>query len=147
MTVETTDSAGTERFGAQLAASLQPGDVVLLSGELGTGKTTLVRGAARALGVRVPVTSPTFAIGSRYPVEGPAPTGLSVVAHLDLYRLADLGAEDPDLLADYLTADAVAFIEWPGAGLETIARFGQIRHHLRLEHIDLERRRITVDAP
>jgi tRNA threonylcarbamoyladenosine biosynthesis protein TsaE len=147
VTVETTDSAGTERFGAELAATLQPGDVVLLSGELGTGKTTFVRGAARAIGVLGPVTSPTFAIANRYPVEGPAPKGLRVVAHLDLYRLGDLGAEDPDLLADYLTADAIAFIEWPGAGVATIARFGRIRHHLRFEHLDAERRRITVDVP
>ena len=91
---------------ARLAASLEPGDVVLVAGELGAGKTTFVRGACRALGVEGRVTSPTFTIGQRY--EGRVP-----VSHLDLYRLADLGAEDPALLADYLGPERVAFVEWP----------------------------------
>lgn len=104
-------SEGPDRTGeiaAELAAGLRPGDVVLLRGELGTGKTTFVRGAARALGVSGPVTSPTFTIGQRY--EGHAP-----VSHLDLHRLESTGlaAEDPALLDDYLTPDAIAFVEWP----------------------------------
>jgi len=98
----------TEAIAADLAAGLRPGDVVVLRGELGTGKTTFIRGAARALGVRGPVTSPTFTIGQRY--EGDVP-----VSHLDLYRLAGgrLAGEDPALLDDYLTEDAITFIEWP----------------------------------
>ncbi|HEU4462184.1 MAG TPA: tRNA (adenosine(37)-N6)-threonylcarbamoyltransferase complex ATPase subunit type 1 TsaE, partial [Solirubrobacterales bacterium] len=60
--IETAGAAETEALGARIAARLQPGDVVVLSGELGTGKTTLVRGACRALGVPGPVTSPTFTI-------------------------------------------------------------------------------------
>lgn len=95
-------------MGARLAAGLKPGDVVLVSGELGAGKTTLVRGAARALGVSDPVTSPTFSIGHRYHAQG----GLTV-SHLDLYRLGALGEEDPDLLADYLGPGRIAFVEWP----------------------------------
>src|SRR6185312_2184811 len=83
------DGAGrTEEIAAELAAELRPGDVVLLSGDLGSGKTTFVRGAARALGVSGPVTSPTFTIGQRY--EGRVP-----VSHLDLYRLGGLDAEEP----------------------------------------------------
>ncbi len=106
--VETTDPAETEAFGAELAEGLKDGDVVLVRGELGAGKTTLVRGAARALGVSDPVTSPSFSIGHRYRA-GERLT----VSHLDLYRLAGLEQEDPDLLADYLGAGRIAFVEWP----------------------------------
>lgn len=109
-TRETSAPAETEAVGAELAVELQPGDVVLVRGELGAGKTTLVRGAARALGVTDPVTSPTFGIGHRY--RGSQVT----VAHLDLYRLAGLEHEAPGLLDDYLTADSIAFVEWPEDG-------------------------------
>jgi tRNA threonylcarbamoyladenosine biosynthesis protein TsaE len=120
----------TEAAGAELAASLRPGDVVLVSGELGAGKTTFVRGAARALGVTDPVVSPTFTIGRRY--RGRAP-----VSHLDLYRLDDLDHEDPALLADYLTPDAIAFVEWPERGPDLPAT-----HRVHLEHAGGDRRRI-----
>jgi tRNA threonylcarbamoyladenosine biosynthesis protein TsaE len=116
--------AETEALGARLAADLGPGDVVLVSGELGTGKTTLIRGACRALGVSEPVTSPTFTVGQRY-------RGRVPVSHLDLFRLDDLDAEDPGLLEDYLGPDAVAFIEWPAGAesrLERISRRIEIRH-------------------
>jgi tRNA threonylcarbamoyladenosine biosynthesis protein TsaE len=123
--VERTGSpAQTEAVGERLAAALGPGDVVLVSGDLGAGKTTLIRGAARALGVTEPVTSPTFTIGQTY-------SGRLPVSHLDLYRLADLGQEDPALLDDYLTPDTVAFIEWPGAAepwLDRVTRRIEIRH-------------------
>ncbi len=89
---ETASPEETERAGAALAATLAPGDVVLVSGELGAGKTTFVRGAARALGVTEPVTSPTFVVGHLYEPG---------VAHLDLYRLAGLDDEDPGLLDPY----------------------------------------------
>src|SRR4051812_1001907 len=92
----TAAAAETEAAGARLAAELRPGDVVLVSGELGAGKTTFVRGAARALGVDGPVTSPTFEIGHLH-------AGRVDVAHLDLYRLPTLAGEDPALLDDYLT--------------------------------------------
>ncbi len=109
-TVETSHPSETESLGAELARSLRDGDVVFVRGELGSGKTTLVRGAARALGVCGPVTSPTFSIGHRY-------RGASVtVSHLDLYRIEDLEREDPELLADYFGPGLVAFVEWPEAG-------------------------------
>src|SRR2546430_14041384 len=101
--------AAPEAAGARLAAELRPGDVVLVAGELGTGKTTFVRGACRALGVDGPVTSPTFEIGHVYagPVE---------IAHLDLFRLPSLAGEDPALLDDFLTPDRIGFVARPGAG-------------------------------
>ena len=126
----TASAADTERLGADLARELAPGDVVLLSGELGTGKTTFVRGAARVLGVTAPVTSPTFTIGQRYPAGAP----VAYVSHVDLYRLASLQDEDPDLLADYIGADTITFVEWPAAGLEEISGLGHIARRVRLGH-------------
>jgi tRNA threonylcarbamoyladenosine biosynthesis protein TsaE len=96
----------TEALGARLAASLAPGDVVLVSGELGSGKTTLIRGACRALGVEEVVQSPTFTIGRRY-------RGRVPVSHLDLFRLDAPEREVPGLLDEYLSPDAVCFVEWP----------------------------------
>jgi tRNA threonylcarbamoyladenosine biosynthesis protein TsaE len=133
--VETSDPAQTEALGAQLAAGLEPGDVVLIRGELGAGKTTLVRGAARALGVTGPVTSPTFAIGHRY--RGSTVT----VSHLDLYRLAGLEAEDPALLDDYLGPGRIAFVEWPE---EDSAALSAARVRVTLAHQGGDRRRIEV---
>jgi tRNA threonylcarbamoyladenosine biosynthesis protein TsaE len=99
----------TERHAAAFAGRLRPGDLVLLSGELGAGKTTWVRGACRALGVKGRVTSPTFTLGRRY-------RGRVPVSHLDLHRLGRLADEDPGLLADYLTPEAIAFVEWGERG-------------------------------
>ena len=124
MTTETSSPEETAALAAELAARLEPGDVVLVSGELGSGKTTFVRGACRALGYDGPVTSPTFAIGHVLP-------GRVEIAHLDLYRLASLAGEDPSLLEDYLTADRVGFVEWPEVGeplLERVAARVQIEH-------------------
>lgn len=143
---ETSDGAGTERIGARTAATLRGGDVVLLSGDLGAGKTTFVRGAAAALGVRVAVTSPTFAIANRYPVADPALGGPLAVSHLDLYRLEDLSAEDPDLLGDYIGPDAVAFVEWPGGAEATIAGFGAVRYRVALAHAGGDRRQIRING-
>ena len=135
-TVETTAPAQTESLGAELAATLADGDVVLVRGELGAGKTTLVRGAARALGVSDPVTSPTFSIGHRYSADG------VTVSHLDLYRLAGLEHEDPDLLADYLGPGRIAFVEWPQDASAELAR---ARVRVTLSHGGGDRRLIEVD--
>lgn len=105
---ESRSPAETEALGAALAARLRPGDVVLLHGDMGAGKTTFVRGAARALGHAGPVTSPTYTIARHYPAQPP-------LSHLDLHRLPDVADEDPALLADHLRPDAVAFVEWPEA--------------------------------
>ena len=132
---ETASAEETEALGARLAEKLAPGDVVLVRGELGVGKTTLIRGAARALGVEGPVTSPTFTIGQRY--EGHIP-----ISHLDLYRLGETGlaTEEPALLDDYLTPDTVAFIEWPDAaepGLDRVAL------SIEISHAGEDRRRVS----
>jgi tRNA threonylcarbamoyladenosine biosynthesis protein TsaE len=124
----------TEAVGAELARSLAPGDVVLVSGELGSGKTTFIRGACRALGVEGPVTSPTFTIGHVY-------AGRVEVAHLDLYRLASLAGEDPGLLDDYVTRERVAFVEWPRAGEPALER---IAARVAIEHVTGDRRRIEI---
>ncbi|HEV3036021.1 MAG TPA: tRNA (adenosine(37)-N6)-threonylcarbamoyltransferase complex ATPase subunit type 1 TsaE [Solirubrobacteraceae bacterium] len=134
--VETSGPAETESLGAELAEILGDGDVVLIRGELGSGKTTLVRGAARALGVRGPVTSPTFSIGHRYEADAVS------VSHLDLYRLAGLEHEDPDLLADYLGPGRIAFVEWPQ---EADAELAGARVRVTLSHGGGDRRRIDVD--
>jgi tRNA threonylcarbamoyladenosine biosynthesis protein TsaE len=132
---ETTTPEETEAVGAELAARLAPGDVVLVGGELGSGKTTFVRGAARALGVEGPVTSPTFTIGHLLP-------GRLEIAHLDLYRLRSLVGEDPALLDDYLTPQRVAFVEWPEAAAPWLER---VTARVRLEHLGGNRRRITIE--
>ena len=121
-----------------MAAELAPGDVVLVEGELGAGKTTLVRGAARALGIADPVTSPTFTIGQRY--SGPVP-----VAHVDLYRVPGLAGEDPDLLADYLRDDTISFVEWPAGGERTLAGLARIAARVRLQHAGGDSRLVSVE--
>lgn len=135
---ETASAAETEALAGRLAASLRPGDVVLVSGELGAGKTTFVRGAARALGVGVPVTSPSFTIARRYE-DGPVP-----ISHLDLYRLDGLDGEEPELLADELAGDRIAFVEWPEHGLD----LGDVRiaARVRLEHLGADRRRVIIET-
>lgn len=133
----TASAAETEALGAELARSLGPGDVVLVQGEMGAGKTTFVRGAARALGVTALVTSPTFTIGQRY--QAPVP-----VSHVDLFRVADLGAEDPDLLADYVRDDVIAFVEWPQGAEAQLAQLAQIAWRVRLEHAGEDRRVVEL---
>jgi tRNA threonylcarbamoyladenosine biosynthesis protein TsaE len=132
---ETRTAAETEAVGARLAERLAPGDVVVVSGEVGAGKTTLIRGAARALGVTEPVTSPTFTIARRY-IGGRLP-----LSHLDLYRLEDIEGEDPALLDDYLGGDGVAFVEWPAVG---IGRLGRPALEIRLEHAGEDRRTVEI---
>jgi len=131
--VESRSAAETEAVGARLATGLGPGDVVVVSGELGAGKTTLIRGACRALGVEGPVTSPTFTIGQRY-------SGRLPVSHLDLYRLGGLEDEDPALLDDYLDAASVAFLEWPALAEPQLT--GRRVLEVRLVHLEGDRRQI-----
>ena len=132
---ETASAAETEAVGARIAEGLGPGDVVVVSGEVGSGKTTLIRGACRALGVEGPIASPTFTIGRRY-------RGRVPVSHLDLYRLPGLAGEDPALLDDYLTDDAVSFIEWPALAEPLL---GRVAVRVRLHHAGGDRRRIEVE--
>lgn len=141
MTERTSGPAETEALGARIALGLGAGDIVLVAGDLGAGKTTLIRGACRALGVTEPVTSPTFTIGQRY--QAPTP-----ISHLDLYRLGELGAEEPGLLDDYLTGGAIALVEWPGAlergftppALEDV----RVAARVELRHRGGDEREVTV---
>jgi tRNA threonylcarbamoyladenosine biosynthesis protein TsaE len=135
--LQTAGPEETEAVAAELAATLRPGDVVLVSGELGAGKTTFVRGACRALGVGVPVTSPTFTIGRRYD------DGRVGVSHLDLHRLGDLGDEDPALLDDYVTPDRVSFVEWPEVA-EADLGARRLAARVTLAHAGGDRRRIEL---
>jgi tRNA threonylcarbamoyladenosine biosynthesis protein TsaE len=138
MTSSTSSAEETEAIGARLAGRLEPGDLVLVSGELGAGKTTLIRGACRALGVTEPVTSPTFTIGQRY-------GGRVPVSHLDLYRLGGLGDEDPGLLEDYIRPDSIAFVEWPeiGGGEPRLTAPGKVLA-VEVRHAGKDRREILV---
>jgi tRNA threonylcarbamoyladenosine biosynthesis protein TsaE len=134
----TSSAAETEALGTRLAAQLEPGDVVVISGEVGAGKTTLIRGACRALGIEGPITSPTFTIGHRY-VGGRLP-----VSHLDLYRLEGLDGEEPALLDDYLDPGAVAFIEWPAVAEPRLA--GRRIVPVRLTHAGGDSREVELPA-
>ena len=135
MKVVTASPGETEALAARLAAHLSPGDVVTISGELGAGKTTFVRGAARALGVTGPVSSPTFTIGHRY--EAPTP-----VAHLDLYRIAGLDPEEWGDLEPYFDG-TVAFVEWPEHGGHWLP---DARAVVTLAHVDESHRSVRIDS-
>ena len=134
--LESTSAAATERAAEAVGRGLAAGDVVLIAGEVGTGKTTFVRGACRALGVTDPVTSPSFTIGQTY-------AGRVPVAHVDLFRLEDLDAEDPALLTDYVTPERVAFVEWPGAANARIPP-ERVVLDLRLSHLGGDRRGVEA---
>ena len=137
--VATHSADETEEVAARLAARLRPGDVVTVSGELGSGKTTFVRGASRALGVDAPVTSPTFTIGHRY-------RGVVDVSHLDLFRCNGLSP------AQWVTQwgdlepyfeNAVVFVEWPEAGAGVLP---EARVAIRLAHAGYDRRAVELTA-
>src|SRR5438093_9328342 len=127
--------AETEAVAAALARKLAVGDVVTVSGELGSGKTTFVRGACRALGVRGPVTSPTFTVGHRYPAE-------PEVSHLDLFRFRGLSAAEWGDLEPYFEK-AICFVEWPEAAAGALP---PVRVAVRLSHVDPAHRHITLES-
>jgi tRNA threonylcarbamoyladenosine biosynthesis protein TsaE len=133
--VETSSPQETEALAAELAARLRPGDVVTVSGELGSGKTTFVRGACAALGVRERVTSPTYTIGHRYHGEDVE------VSHLDLYRFSGVSAAEWGDLEPYFD-DAIAFVEWPEAGEGVLPA---PRYIVRVRHADEARRTVSID--
>lgn len=108
--------------------------MVLLLGEMGSGKTTLVRGACRALGVTGPVTSPTFTLGRIH-------RGRVEIAHLDLHRLGSLEGEDPALLDDYLAPERIGFVEWPEVARAELPPGART---VRLAHAGGDRRSIEL---
>jgi tRNA threonylcarbamoyladenosine biosynthesis protein TsaE len=123
----------TAALAADLAVRLEAGDVVAVSGDLGAGKTTFVRGAARALGVTGPVSSPTFTLGHRYAASTP-------VAHLDLYRVTGLSAEEWGDLEPYFD-DAVVFVEWPEHAGDWLPN---PRAVVTLGHVDRSHRSVSI---
>jgi tRNA threonylcarbamoyladenosine biosynthesis protein TsaE len=134
--VSSASPAETEAVAAALAGELRTGDVVTVSGELGSGKTTFVRGACRALGVTVPVTSPTFTVGHRYPSE---PVDVS---HLDLYRFQGFSAAEWGDLEPYFQ-EAICFVEWPEAAADALP---PVRVKVRLSHVDAAHRLISLES-
>jgi tRNA threonylcarbamoyladenosine biosynthesis protein TsaE len=116
--LEGLEEAALEELASTVALVLRPGDVMVLSGEVGAGKTTFVRAAVRSLGVEERVTSPTYQLARGY--EGLKDGRRLIVNHLDLYRLE--GIEDRDVLEldDYLEPKAVTFIEWAEPALDAI---------------------------
>jgi tRNA threonylcarbamoyladenosine biosynthesis protein TsaE len=135
VTLTSGSAEATEAVAGELASRLVVGDIVTVSGELGSGKTTFVRGACRALGVASPVTSPTFPIGHRYP-------GSVDVSHLDLYRFSGVSLAEWGDLEPYFE-DAIVFVEWPeaGAGVLPAARVA-----VRLLHAGGDRRGLVLAA-
>jgi tRNA threonylcarbamoyladenosine biosynthesis protein TsaE len=132
---ETTSPEETEALAAALAARLVVGDLVTIAGELGAGKTTFVRGACLALGVRERVTSPTYTVGHRY--HGAA----GEISHLDLYRFQGVSAAEWGDLEPYFD-NSIAFVEWPEAGVGVLpaARFA-----VRLRHVTGASRMVAID--
>ncbi len=135
------DQGALEDLAARVAGVLEPGDVVVLAGEVGTGKTTFVRAAAASLGVRERVTSPTYQLARGY--EGRIHGRPVTVNHLDLYRVE--GLEERDVLEpeDYLEPEAVTFIEWAEPALGLIEEPTVIR----LSHEGPDKRRVILEGP
>lgn len=127
---ETSSPEETEALGEELGARLRIGNLVLLTGELGAGKTTFVRGVARGVGSEAPVASPTFQLVRVYP-------GRLQLAHVDLYRIGS-EVELRDLGLEELLDGGVVIVEW-GERLED-PRAARIN----FESLGEERRRITV---
>ncbi|MGH2543813.1 MAG: tRNA (adenosine(37)-N6)-threonylcarbamoyltransferase complex ATPase subunit type 1 TsaE [Ardenticatenaceae bacterium] len=129
--------AQTRRFGARLGGLVQPGDVILLYGDLGAGKTHFAQGIAQGLGIEESVRSPTFTLINEYH-EGRIP-----LYHVDLYRVD--GDEDIATLGleDYFDTDGVVVVEWPEKGENWMPADAL---HIHLEHIDERRRAFTMDA-
>lgn len=132
-TIETSGEAETAAAGEELAHTLRAGDVVLLSGELGAGKTAFVRGLARALGMpEEEVTSPTFTLVQEY--RGPR----VILFHVDLYRLSPREIEDLGL--DEMMGEGILAIEWPDRWRDPPSAALQVR----IEHLGGDRRVLRI---
>ena len=141
MEFEGLDEAALRRLAAKVAEALRPGDVVVLSGEVGSGKTTFVRAAADALGVEDRVTSPTYQLARGY--EGTVDGRAVTVNHLDLYRLEGLEDRDALELDDYLDPGAVTFVEWAEPVLDIIGEPTVVR----ISHQTPTTRRVSIWGP
>lgn len=129
----------TKKIANSFAASLRAGDVVLLDGDLGSGKTTFVQAVLESFGYKDPVRSPTFSIMNTYPVEYKK---IRTIYHLDLYRIEDANELDQLGLEDIFNdQNSVVFIEWPRSEVEQF--IGEEYHRIKFEYIDLNTRKIT----
>ena len=135
--VETTSAEETEQLGRDLARDLAPGDLVLLKGEVGTGKSTLARSAMRELGVEGAIPSPTFTIGRTY-------RGRMPISHLDLHRVGSIENEDPGLLNEYFGPEKVVFVEWPGESEADLTASAMRIRSVRLTHAGRDNRLIEI---
>jgi tRNA threonylcarbamoyladenosine biosynthesis protein TsaE len=136
LTLETAREEETAAAGERFAALVQRGDVVLLDGELGAGKTAFVRGLARGLGIPPEdVTSPTFTLVQEYPAEG------ATLFHVDLYRLSPVEVDDLGL-EEMIADGGIVAIEWP----ERWSGRPPAAHHIRIDHAGDDRRSITIST-
>ncbi len=129
----------TRRLAIALAAAVGPGDVIALEGDLGTGKTTLTRHLARALGVGpdVPVTSPTFTLANHYVADG-----LEII-HADLYRLGDAAEAAGIGMEEWLGGDRLVLVEWADRIPDVL---GDDLLRIRIDHLPEDGRRFTLEA-
>ncbi len=137
ISVETTSEDETRALGARLGEVAAPGDVVLLEGEFGAGKTTFVQGIAQGLGVEGPVTSPSFVIASEY--QGRIP-----LYHIDLYRVDVMDTTTLEAIAEYIGSDGICVVEWPSTlPPDLIPNATRIRFAITGER----RRRLEAESP
>ena len=141
MTFEGLEEDALQRLASKVARVLGPGDVVVLSGEIGAGKTTFVRAAALALGVTERVTSPTYQLARGY--EGLVDGRHVVVNHMDLYRLEGIEYRDALELDDYLEPEAVTFIEWAAPALDAIENPSLVK----ISHETPTTRSVNLEGP
>lgn len=135
------DETALADLAARVSEVLKPGDILVLSGEVGTGKTTFVRSAARALGVKERVTSPTYQLARSY--TGTSDGRRVTVNHLDLYRIEGVGEMDVLELDDYLDPEAITFIEWAEPALGALENPSV----LHLSHLTPTTRRAVLEGP
>src|SRR5207249_1126565 len=132
---ETRSAEETRTLGARLGQVAQPGDVLLLIGQFGAGKTTFVQGIAQGLGVEGPVTSPSFVIANEH--QGRIP-----LYHVDLYRVERMDDPTLEALAEYFQSDGICAVEWPAALPPTLV---EDANRLEISLIDENSRRLSVE--
>jgi len=139
LALTTHDAAQTRRIGECLGRLLEPGDVICLEGDLGTGKTCLCQGIGRGLGVTSVITSPTFIIINEYLLPGQA----HKLYHVDLYRIDSKAETRPLGLTEYLYGDDICVVEWAERAVEILP---DERLWITLLHLGDTNRRLEFQA-